>query len=210
MGRLIAGLLVAFALANGARADGVCSNNGVSTVSELDFHGADNDTVTGLTIALALGLDPPSFPFEAVTASSSPCEHGAFRVGTDSYDLYSADVAPLRWAVSKADLSRIAFLAQVPRPAPALNAIKADPDAMSVQFSTNQLMFVLAVTEGDKRGIYRFYDAIPDDVRLEHDMCMALSGHTAALASFDPFTNKGDFTGLSARAPGDAKISPPC
>jgi hypothetical protein len=210
MGRIIAGLLLALAFADGARADGLCSSNGASTVSELDFHDAGSDTLKGLTIALALGLDPPSFPFEAVTASSAPCTLGAFRVGADSYSLYSSDEAPQRWAVSKADVSHIAFLVQVPQPVPALNAIKANPDAISVGFSMSELMFVLAVTEGDTRGIYRFYDAIPDDARLEHDMCMALSGQTTALASFDPFTNKGDFAGLAARASAHAAPNPPC
>jgi hypothetical protein len=45
-------------------------------------------------------------------------------------------------------------------------------------------MIVLAITSNDKREIYRFYSAEPDDATLSSDMCAALSGELPIIATF--------------------------
>jgi hypothetical protein len=197
MARWFTTAVILMVMIGGASASPACKGVGSTTAKPLDFANSDNDTLMGLTIALVYGLDPSTFPARDIAAEASPCKRGDFDVGSVTYSLYGDEGLPQRWATDPNLSGRLVYIALLPRPGPALAAYRAQPNSSSVQFKPGDMMFVLAVTDGDQRRLFRFYDAIPDDSTLEADMCAALSGQLALLGQFDTSSGHADFAGLA-------------
>jgi hypothetical protein len=54
------------------------------------------------------------------------------------------------------------------------------------------MMFALVETDGDKRSIFGFYDALPDDARLTQAMQFVIEGRTPPILGFDVKTGETD------------------
>jgi hypothetical protein len=188
-----------FSLAH-AEAAPACHGSGSQSAKMLFFSPNDSETLRGLYIALNMGLTPATFPAQDVAKARAPCERAHFDAATASYTLYGDDAGlPPRWA-SAAVGGRIAYVALLPQPGPALAAYRANSSGTEFPFKPGDMMYVLAVTAGDSRQLYRFYDALPDDARLSGDMCAALNGELPVLGTFDVATDQSDLVRLGSVA----------
>jgi hypothetical protein len=165
-----------------------CKGTGSPAAKVLTFDATDPDTVNGLNIALQMGLTPATFPAGDIAKIATPCKRAKFTVGGLDYSLYGTDgTLPYRWATTPSHPGETAFTALMPQPKPALDWYRKyqTDNKTEAQFSTGtDMMFVLAITSNDKREIYRFYSAEPDDATLTSDMCAALSGELPIVATF--------------------------
>lgn len=197
-------LAMAFACLAGAPALAACNGPGSAAAKAISYSNADNDTRAGLTIALVFGLDPPTFPAQQLAAAKNPCRRASFIAGADDYVVYGEDNGlPPRWAASASNPSRIAYVALMPSPAAAFAARRANPGGNSMKLTPSGVNYVLAVTDGGNRLLFRFYNAVPDDARLAADMCAALSGSLPAQGVYDTSTQQSalDQLGDSATTP---------
>lgn len=177
-----------------------CKGVGSPTAKLLAFDPTDGDTANGLGIALQLGLTPATFPTDDIAKFAAPCKRSEFTAGGLVYSLYGVDEAlPYRWATTPSHPGETAYIAVMPRPAPALawyRKYQAD-NKTTAQFATDtESMAVLAITANDSREIYRFYSATPDDVTLAADMCAAISGELPIIATFAEGSNDIDLSHL--------------
>ncbi len=184
----------------------VCKGAGSATAKVLALDPADGDTANGLSIALQLGLTPATFPTGDIAKIAAPCKRSEFTAGGLVYSLYGTDEAsPYRWATTPSHPGETAYVALMPRPAPALawyRKYQAD-NKTAAQFSTDtESMIVLAITANDSREIYRFYSATPDDETLAADMCAALSGELPILVTFTEGNDSIDLSHLSDKSRG--------
>lgn len=152
----------------------------------------------GLGIAVELGLNPASFPDDYIAKIATPCQRTKFQVGSGQFALFGVNNRdqPPRYAKSETGHdTRIAYLAALPRPAAAIASVQAGPKGGVYKFKPGDFIFILAVTKATDRLLFRFYDAIPDDVTLAQDMCAALAGEDIPIGTYDSLTGK---TGLYA------------
>ncbi|MGD0190308.1 MAG: hypothetical protein ABSD74_06170 [Rhizomicrobium sp.] len=205
MGKLMsAALCVVFVFAVSplyAIAAASCKDTGSMSAKPLTFSETDVDTQTGLSVSFTFGLTPATFPLQDIGQTANPCKRGEFDVGAVTYQLFGTGDSPPRWAGNANAPGRIVYVALLPKPAPALAAYQAQSNATSFQFKPGDMMFVLAITDGDARQLYRFYDAIPDDSTLAGDMCAALSGAWKPIASFNTASGHSTFAGLGGSQP---------
>jgi hypothetical protein len=181
-----------------AEAAPACNSPSSLTAKTLLFSPGDSDTLNGLSIALAMGLEPATFPAQNVAKLQAPCERAHFDANSASYILYGDDDGlPPRWAAQTGN-DKIAFVALLPLPGPALASYRGSPDGTQFKFQNSDMMYVLAVAVGGERQIYRFYDVLPDDARLSGDMCAALNGQLPLLGTFDTATNRSDLARLGS------------
>jgi hypothetical protein len=180
-----------------------CTDMGSPAAQEIEL-GNSGETKAGLMATFLLGLNPPTFPAEDIGKIANPCERTTFTVGGDAYTVHGGDRdQPPRWAASVSKPERVAYIALVPRPAPALDwfhRYEKDNNAPA-NFNTGaDMMFALAVTAGLKREIYAYYDKIPDDAHLTDAMCKALAGGLVRFATWNVETLEADFTPRPASA----------
>jgi hypothetical protein len=181
---LIGAAALALSLAGTAHAAGC--DAGSAKAKYLTLSTADEAARTALAAAIFLGLNPFSFPQDRIAAVTQPCKRRDFHARDGLYTLYGdIDGEPQRYAMRKADLTRVAYLAELPLPAPAFAALRAGSKNGNYTFKNGQMIFVLAVTEGYQRNIFHFYDAIPDDQTLAIDMCAALSGDDMPIGTYN-------------------------
>jgi hypothetical protein len=183
-----------------AEAAPACNGPGSSTARTLTFSPSDSDTVRGLAVSLLMGLTPASFPAPDIAKVQGACERAHFDAASASFTLYGNDTGlPPRWA-SAATGDRIAYVALLPQPGPALASYRANSGGTDFAFKPGDMMYVLAVTSGGSRQIYRFYDALPDDARLAGDMCAALNDQLPVLGTLDTATGQSDLARLGSVA----------
>jgi hypothetical protein len=189
-----------------------CAKPGSPDAKAVRFTLDAQDMRTGLAFSIHLGLSPSSFPADRIAAMTRPCKIKEFQAGR-AFTLYGAPVAqgpesePSRFAISGNDLTRIAYLGLMPFPKPALDAMHTGPKDGFYSFKKPEFMYALAVTDGTKRQIFRFYDAIPDDESLALDMCAALLGEDPVIARYDSIMGAVEF---AAPAPPEARGRPRC
>jgi hypothetical protein len=174
------------ASANDAIADS-CTKPGSTSAKILNLPVSDENARTALAVALNLGLSPYSFPQVSIAGITAPCKRLDFKASDGIYTLYGVDErdSPPRYAMQEKNTDRIAYLALLPLPAPAVAAVSAAPNLGRYRFKPGQMIYVLAVTEGYQRTFFRFYDAIPDDRTLATDMCAALSGEDKPIGVYN-------------------------
>jgi hypothetical protein len=162
----------------------------------LAFSILDQDTREGLSESLSLGLNPVTFPQEDISKASHPCLRTRFRAGAAEFSLYGMiGEAPPRWATSANQPGRIVYVAELPFPKRAVVEVAAQQGQPIIHFKPADFMFVLAVTDGARRDVFRFYDKMPNDERLSEDMCAALTGEDPVVASYDELSNQTVFLG---------------
>src|ERR1051325_9464307 len=171
---IVAGV-IAFSSPQMARAGENCGDPGRPDAKPIQIATDNTTALRGLSVALAYGLNPQSFPEEQISASGGKCRRGAFLAGETKYDFFGNGHLPVRWARSPKLGDGIVYLALLPKPGPALTAYERNPN-VPVKFGKDEFMYVLAITDGSARLIYRFYDGLPVDDVLAKDMCKAASG----------------------------------
>lgn len=184
------------ACATGSRpAFSACAGVGESGARSLKFP-PDLETRKSLALSIHLGLNPPSFPAEQIRKQPAPCRRASFHAGEADFTLFGTDAGlPPRYAVSTRD-DRIAYVALLPLPKPAAAAWKENPGAPKYSFPHQDFMYVLSLTNGGQRLIYRFYSVLPKDDRLMADMCAALTGEDPVIGIYDSLSGRSDLRSL--------------
>ena len=164
---------------------------------QLSFDTTSREDFMGMSMAYDFGLSPETFPREDIAKNARACPRGSFRSNGATYqmlgDIYSM---PERWA-ERAGTGEVAYIAEMPKPKPAYAWLMAHKNSQSsqFQFKNDEMMTVLAVTDGAKRKVYAYFDMMPDDATIARAMCAALSGKMALLGSYDEPTGVSSFTG---------------
>jgi hypothetical protein len=204
---LLAGLLSAIVSAAAAdpSAQPACHGAGFPAAKELAFDPHDETISEGLNIALQMGLTPATFPADDIAKIAKPCRRLDFEAAGLTYSLYGTDDAlPYRWASTPTRPGEVAYTAAMPGPGPALDwYLKNGRNSTSAQFSTGtETLVVLAITAGDTREIFRFYDKTPADAVLAADMCAALSGELPVVATLTEGSGTADLSHLRDKPSG--------
>ena len=161
-----------------------------------------------MAAAIAMGLSPYTFPMDKIAKISTPCKRLNFKAGDDVYTLYGSYLqgsGPPRYAMRGDDRSRIAYLALLPLPKPALAAMRAGSKDGQYRFKQPDMIFVLAVTDGYQRPFFRFYGAIPDDQTLAIDMCAALTGEDNPIGAYNSSFGNTEFYAAALPKPARPK-----
>lgn len=188
----IAGLLglLAFGVLLAVSAQAAPCGQGSPKARYLTLSTADENARNTLAAALHMALRPYDFPVGKIALIAQPCRWRDFHARDGLYTLYGDGYGePQRYAMRKNDLSRVAYLALMPLPMPAVAAIRAGPSKDgNYHFKHGQMIYVLAVADeshGYQRDLFHFYDVIPDDQTLAIDMCAALSGDDAPIGAYN-------------------------
>ena len=174
-------------------------DRGHSDATQLSFEVRDKDTFVGLQMALNFGLSPESFPKDDIAKSTRACPRGSFTAQGGQYAMLGTeDALPERWA-ERGPHGEVAYLAELPKPAPALAWLNAhtNDNSTSMQPKPGEMMVVLAVTDGGSRRIFAYFDVMPDDATAARAMCGALSGQLSELGRYDAATAMTTFTGAT-------------
>jgi hypothetical protein len=188
-------------ISTGTKADS-CVGPGSANARILNFSISDEGVRTALAAALHLGLNPYNFPQDWIARIATPCKRLDFKGGDGLYTLYGVDArdTPPRYAIRPSDRSRIAYLALLPLPKPALAAMSVGSVDGRFHFKPPDMMYVLAITDGYQRPFFRFYDTIPDDHTLAIDMCAALTGEDMPIGVYNSsFGNTQFYTAASPK-----------
>jgi hypothetical protein len=201
MGEAPMRVLVTFGLAwalialAAAPAQAAC-DTGNPGAKQLSFDTTSQEDFLGMSMALDFGLSPETFPREDIAKNAHGCPRGSFEAQGTTYHLQGdINSLPERWA-ERTGGGEVAYLADMPKPKPAyawLMAHKNDANSQ-FQFKNDEMMVVLAVTDGTKRRIYAYFDVMPDDATAARAMCAALSGKMALLGSYDERSDVSNFT----------------
>jgi len=144
-----------------------------------------------LAASYYLALSPAGEPENYLRKQNVRCKRTEFNVGTVSFALFGSDNSPvLRYALHDNDYTRMAFLALAPRPDAAASAT---PNGGNYSFKKSEMIYMLGVTDGDDRQVFRYYDTIPTDAALAMDMCRALSGEDPVLGVYDTVRQRSRF-----------------
>lgn len=166
---------------------------------QLSFDTAGREGFLGMSMALNFGLSPETFPRDDIAKNAQLCPRGSFELQGATYRM-QGDIAhlPERWAERTGD-GEIAYLADMPKPKPAYDWLVAHQNSSDtqMQFKSDGMMVVLAVTNGTKRKVYAFFDAMPDDKGAARAMCAALSGRMNVLGTYDALSGNSTFTGAA-------------
>ena len=156
----------------------------------VPFKGQNQEFFQGMSGSLQLGMLPSSFPTADIADNSAACHRGLFTVNEIPHVAFGGDNdSPPRWALGP-DATKIAFLAVIPPPSAGLRWVK-NPNA---EFSfTEPPMFVLAVTNGNRRDIFGVFDQIPGDEQLKGFFAATLEGRLPKLATFNVATRETVF-----------------
>jgi hypothetical protein len=190
MALLAAALLYVTTPANAAP----CMMQGTQEAKELTFDLTDKEVVRGLRASFFLGLRSPDMPAKQIMESTQFCALGTFEEDGTQFGIFGRDDAPpFRWAMSPGDPELIVFLALMPPPDVARKwddgGRKLGQDG-GVNFS-GAAVWALVVTTGDeKRHVFKFYDAIPDDARLKAQMQTAVHDQSHRLIAYDIKTDE--------------------
>ena len=191
-------LFLGLARANQAMAE-ACARPGSTNAKIIALPRSDESSRTAMAASIHLGLSPFDYPLNRIAKISDPCKRLSFKSGDSTYTLYGDDrKSPPRYAMRSHDTSRIAYLALLPLPKPALAALRRGPQKGVYQFTPPDMIFVLAVTDGYQRPFFRFYDAIPDDQTLAMDMCAALSGDDLPIGAYNSSFGTTQFYSVAA------------
>jgi hypothetical protein len=170
-----------------------CKGAGSVSAKPVLYYTADAAVLDGLEVALQLGLEPATFPSRDIAKQPGACVHASFNAGGRIWTLYGDDEdTPPRWAQS--DARTIVYLAAMP-PADQAHAwaeARRDHRTGEKTVTFNGMMFALVAADGDKRRIFGFYEALPDDARLSRAMQSAIEGRTPAILGFDVKTGDAD------------------
>jgi hypothetical protein len=188
---------MAFAVSLVALPAAACGDPGSPTAQAVPAYRTDTPWYSGLATSLRLGMLPDTYPARDIAKARSACKRADFQAGGRTWTLFNDEQnesAPPRWATAGGDRKRIAFLAFSPEPLAAYDWAKARAASgdRSGDATFKTWVWVLAVTDGDRRRIYALYDALPEDGRLIDDMQAALEGRYPALTIFDVKT--ADYT----------------
>jgi len=187
--------VVACLVASGsAAATTPCRGSGSASAKPILYYTADGAVLDGLAVTMQLGLEPSTFPSQDIAKHLDSCVHASFNVGGRSWTLHGDDdETPPRWARSS-DLGTIVYLAAMPPADPAHAWAEAQRKHASGEKTVTfkGMMFALVAADGDKRRIFGFYDALPDDARLIGAMQSALEGRTPAILGFDVKSRDAD------------------
>jgi hypothetical protein len=174
-------------------------DHGHADATQLSFDVRDKDTFIGLQMALNFGLSPESFPKDDIAKNARACPRGSFVARDVHYAMLGTeDALPERWA-ERGPQGEVAYLAELPKPAPALAWLKAHTadNSTSMQPKPGEMMVVLAVTDGGSRKIFAYFDTMPDDATAARALCGALSGQLSELGSYDAADAVTTFTGTA-------------
>ncbi len=178
----------------GAAAATPCKGAGSVSAKPVFYYTADEAVLDGLAVTLQLGLEPATFPSQDIAKHPDACVHASFNAGDRTWTLHGDDEdTPPRWAQAS-DASTIVYLAAMPPADQAHVWAEAQRDHRTGEKTVTfkGMMFALVAADGDKRRIFGFYDALPDDARLSQAMRSAIEGRTPAILSFDVKTRDAD------------------
>ena len=155
--------------------------------------GNTTDFLTGLNVSLILALKPSTFPYEQISQNNQPCMRSEFDSAEIHYSMYGSDAdSPPRWAISEAG-NRVAYIAIAPSPRLALDWYNKTGGKGNLEFDEPPI-YIVAVTDGDARDIYAFFNSLPSDEQLLNLFQAALAGTTKRLLRFELQSNKMELT----------------
>jgi hypothetical protein len=164
---------------------------GTIEAKALSFDLKDEGTASGMLLSLAFGLSPADrFPFSEIAEVRETCERGKFKVGTTVARLQGHDDLPPRWAAVDGIRDIIFFVCLMPRPSAALALSESTTAA---RFDESDMMYALVMATQDKRYVYGFYDAIPDDKTLAALATAIMNDEGRILAELDVAKNAVSF-----------------
>ena len=150
------------------------------------------DYLAGFYVGMQMALTPKTFPFDAIAKIYEPCTRGKFDAAEGTYEIFGGvGDSPPRYAIGP-DPKRVAYIALGPPPAAALAWAKDRNRSNGLSFNGGGV-YVLAITDGDKRAIFAVYDNVPGDTQLLAAFRDALDGKLAKVATFDSKTGETVF-----------------
>ncbi len=150
------------------------------------------DYLAGFYVGMQMALTPKTFPFDAIARIDEPCTRGKFDAAGVTYEIFGGlGDSPPRYATGP-DPKRVAYIALGPPPATALAWAKDRNRSNGLSFKGGGV-FVLAITNGDKRDIFAVYDNVPGDTQLLAAFRDALDGKLQKVATFDSKTGETEF-----------------
>jgi hypothetical protein len=97
-----------------------CKTAGHADAKEIAIDIKAPDTVKGLHVGFQLGLGPQESPAQDIAKIAAPCSRGSLKVDTTAFEIAGEDNdTPPRYAKTTTPAGQIAYLALMPRPAPA-------------------------------------------------------------------------------------------
>lgn len=152
----------------------------------------NQDYLAGFYVGMQMALTPKTFPFDSIAEIDEPCTRGKFEAAGGTYEIFGGlGDSPPRYAIGP-DPKKIAYIALGPPPAAALAWAKDRNRSNGLSFKGGGV-FVLAVTNGDKRDIFAVYDSTPGDAQLLAAFRDALDGKLPKAATFDVKTGETKF-----------------
>lgn len=152
----------------------------------------NQEYLAGFYFGMRMALTPKTFPFDSIAEIDEPCTRGKFEAAGASYEIFGGlGDSPPRYAIGP-DPQKIAYIALGPPPAVALAWAKDRNRSNGLSFKGGGV-YVLAITNGDKRDIFAVYDNIPGDAQLLAAFRDALEGKLPKAATFDGTTGETKF-----------------
>jgi hypothetical protein len=205
MKRLVLAIAAATALGMGGGIAGqavaapTCHDTGSADTRYLAFEADDNAVREGLKVSFRLGLEPAQFPADDIAKNRDACRRGQVAVNGTPVQIYGDDKdTPPRWAT--APDGRIAYFALTPDPFEALEWSKAPHKDGDATVSFKSMIYLLVVTDGDRRLIYSATRKLPDDYHLASQLRAALEKRWTPFAVMDLKTGAVDLDHLELAA----------
>lgn len=194
--RIVMGVLAAVAIATtapsaaAAPCDAVSGERAILAIDE-----GDEELLRGLRLGLMFGVTPASFPQDQIEAASNACSRGEFEANGEIYRVFGGDPdTPPRWATSVDQ--RTVYLAAMPPPAATLEWARRGSRG-PISFS-GEVLYVLAVVNGDTRDVFAIFRGMPGDGQLLAAFKDAIEGRLPRVAIVDPRTGETQFAERSS------------
>jgi hypothetical protein len=191
---IVGGLLLATLLASipAAQAQIRACPASVAETQSFSIDGKSEDYYAGLAVSFVLGLTPSAFPFYRINDPDQTCARGEFQADGQTFQAFDNEMgSPPRWARGP-DSRRVVYLAIMPPAALAL-AWSRSPDKSNGLAFKDPPLYVLAVTNGDKRDIFGVFEKLPGDAQLMSVFRDTLEGKLPLVATFNVETRVTKF-----------------
>lgn len=152
----------------------------------------NQEYLAGFYVGMQMALTPKTFPFDSIAKIDEPCTRGKFEAAGGTYEIFGGiGDSPPRYAIGP-DPKKIAYIALGPPPAAALAWARDRNRSNGLSFNGGAI-YVLAITNGDKRDIFAVYDTTPGDAQQLAAFRDALDGKLPKVATFNGKTGETEF-----------------